>query len=154
MYPSFVSNAVVICGSARTSGHNYAFLEGPIAALTNSVDYDDGRYKERGIKPVRGLRAFTRAYRAWLHSPEWYREEQWRAAEGSGSGSVGESMDKTQDGMGEWDPEDLLILAKMWQKGDIGVFAEQGGRGFKDTLAHVIKARVLVMPSRTDQYFR
>ena len=149
MYPDYVANAVVICGSAKTSGHNIAFLEGPKSALINSVDYEDGKYREKGIKPVRGLRAFERAYRAWLHSPEWYREEQWRTSEGHAS--VAENVDASQDGVLDWDPEDLLVLARMWQAGDIGVFSEDGR--FKTTLAN-IKPRMLIMPSRTDQYFK
>src|SRR5271154_3909459 len=39
MYPDFVKKVVPICGSARTSPHNYAFLEGPIGGLTNAIDY-------------------------------------------------------------------------------------------------------------------
>jgi len=32
----FLKNAVVICGSAKTAGINYAFLEGPISSLETS----------------------------------------------------------------------------------------------------------------------
>jgi pimeloyl-ACP methyl ester carboxylesterase len=74
MYPQFISEhggVVVICGSAKTSEHNYAFLEGPISALTVSKDYDDGRFREAGVKPVRGLKAFSRAYQGWIFSAEW-----------------------------------------------------------------------------------
>ena len=149
MYPDFVRNVVPICGSARTSGHNFAFLEGPKSALINSIDYEDGRYREKGVKPVRGLRAFSRAYRAWLHSAEWYREEQWRKVDGHGS--VGENVDAGQDNLLDWDPEDLLVLARMWQGGDVGVLSGDGR--YESALAD-IKARVLVMPARTDQYFR
>lgn len=149
MYPEYVSHSVVICGSAKTSGHNIAFLEGPKSALINSIDYADGTYKEKGIKPVRGLRAFERAYRAWLHSPGWYREELWRKSEGHSS--VAENVDAAQDGSLDWDPEDLLVLARMWQAGDIGVLSDDGK--YETTLAG-IKMKVLVMPGKTDQYFR
>ena len=74
----FVKNVVPICGSAKTSGHNYAFLEGPIAALTQSADYAGGKYKANGVWPAQGLRAFGRAYAAWLTSAEWFRQELWR----------------------------------------------------------------------------
>jgi homoserine acetyltransferase len=73
----FLKNAIVICSSARTSGHNYAFLEGPIAALTTSHDY--ALYsKDKTVKPTQGLRAFGRAYAAWLTSPEWFHQQLWR----------------------------------------------------------------------------
>lgn len=149
MYEDYVHNAVVICGSAKTSGHNYAFLEGPKAALTNSIDYADGGYREKGIKPVRGLTAFSRAYRAWLHSADWYREEQWKKADGHGS--VAENIDAGQDSFMAWDPEDLLVLARMWQAADLGVFSNDGKY---ETTLEKIKTKMLIMPARTDQYFR
>lgn len=74
----FLKHAVVICGSAKTSGLNYAFLEGPISALTASSDYDQARYKQNGVTPVEGLRASGRAYTAWVPSAEWFRQELWR----------------------------------------------------------------------------
>ena len=69
MYPDFVKNAIAICTAARTSLHNYQFLEGPKAALKNSIDYEDGKYKAKGVKPLRGLHAFGRAYSAWYERP-------------------------------------------------------------------------------------
>ncbi|SPO00372.1 uncharacterized protein DNG_03217 [Cephalotrichum gorgonifer] len=58
MYPKIVRNAVVICSSARTSRHNYQFLEGPKAALENSSDYRKGERNGTSTKPFSGLRAF------------------------------------------------------------------------------------------------
>jgi homoserine acetyltransferase len=145
----FVKSAVVICGSARTSGHNYAFLEGPISALEASLDYDGGRYRERNVRPTQGLRAFGRAYAAWLTSPEWFRRELWREV---GAGSLKEWLYPVE-GKGpfeSWDAEDLLVLARMWQAGDVGVV---GGEGDYRRALEGITARVLVMPSNTDQYF-
>ena len=49
-----------------------------------------------------------------------------------------------------WDAEDLLTLAKQWQAGDIGAV---GGEGDYRKALEGVKARVLVMPSKTDQYF-
>lgn len=149
MYPSFVKNAVVICGSARTSGHNYTFLEGPKAALLNSTDYADGEYKAKGLKPLRGLRAFGRAYCAWLTSGAWFRERQWEKSLGFGSVEeyITNVMEKSFE---EWDAEDVLILARMWQAGDVGTTRDDGS--YEKALG-AIQARVLVMPGRTDQYF-
>lgn len=149
MYPSFVKNAVVICGSARTSAHNYAFLEGPKAALLNSVDYADGKYKVNGVKPLRGLRAFGRAYCAWLTSGAWFRERLWEKALGFGSVEeyIANTMEKTFE---EWDAEDVLVLARMWQRGDVGCTRDDGSY---EKALEGIQARVLVMPGRTDQYF-
>ena len=149
MYPDFVKTSVVICGSARTSPHNHAFLEGPKGALINSTDYADGNYRANGVKPLRGLRAFGRAYSAWLTSGAWFRERLFETRMGYAT-----VEDFIQGGaeasFSEWDAEDVLILARMWQAGDIGTTAKDGD--YMTALAE-IKARVLVMPARTDQYF-
>lgn len=149
MYPHFVNTAVVICSSARTSGHNYTFLEGPKTALLNSVDYVDGAYKAHGTKPTRGLRAFGRAYCAWLTSGAWFRERHWEKS--LGYKSIDEYIRKgSETAFEHWDAEDALVLARMWQAGDIGKTRADGD--YTKALAD-IQARVLVMPSRTDQYF-
>jgi homoserine O-acetyltransferase len=146
----FVKNVVVICGSAKTSGHNYAFLEGPISALSASHDYEGGKYNAKGVHPSQGLRAFGRAYAAWLTSSEWFRQELWR--DWMGVGSLKDWL-YPAEGKGpfeSWDAEDLLTLARMWQAGDAGAV---GGEGDYRRALEGIAARVLVMPSKTDQYF-
>lgn len=145
----FVKNAVVICGSARTSGHNYAFLEGPISALETSWDYARGSYRKNNIKPVQGLRAFGRAYAAWLTSPEWFRQELWTKW-GAESLKGWLHPPEGQAPFESWDAEDLLVLARMWQNGDVGSVHPSGD--YRKALESVT-ARVLVMPSETDQYF-
>ena len=148
MYSDFMKNVIATCGSAKTSGHNYAFLEGPKTALINSVDYADGEYKAKGNTPQRGLRAFGRAYCAWLTSGAWFRQRLW---EKSGYKDIEEYIKGDAETAFEgWDAEDVLILARMWQAGDVGVTREDGD--YTKALSD-IKARVLVMPSRTDQYF-
>ena len=146
----FVKNVVVICGSAKTSGHNYAFIEGPISALSASADYDGGRYRAKGVRPNQGLQAFARAYAAWLTSPEWFRQELWREWKGVSSIKDWLYPAEGQESYEGWDAEDLLILARMWQAGDVG--AVGGGGDYRKALEGV-KARVMVMPSMTDQYF-
>ena len=150
MYPDFMKNAIVTCGSAKTSGLNYTFLEGPKTALTKSVDYADGEYKTKGITPVKGLRAFGRAYCAWLMSGDWFRERLWHKA--LGYRSIADWIaDGPETMVADWDPEDVLILVRMWQAGDIGTTRDDGD--YTKALES-IKAKVLLMPSRTDQYFQ
>ena len=149
MYPTYVKSIIVICGSARTSGHNYAFLEGPKAALLNSVDYEDGRYGAKRVRPTRGLRAFGRAFCAWLTSAAWYREHLWESR--LGYKTVEDFIkNEAETAFEYWDPEDLLTLARTWQAGNVGSTRKDGD--YTKALAG-IQARVLVMPSRTDQYF-
>lgn len=99
--------------------------------------------------PTQGLRAFGKAYAAWLTSAAWFRAELWREL---GSESLRAWLEP-EDGRGSyesWDAEDLLCMARCWQAGDVGSVGGEGGWRVK--LGRV-EARVLVMPSKTDQYF-
>lgn len=146
----FVKSIVPICSSARTSGHNYAFLEGPFSALEISHDYAGGSCYEKAVKPVEGLRAFGRAYAAWLTSPAWFAQELWRSW---GFTSLKDYL-HPPPGKGSFendDGRDLLVTGRMWQRGDIGEVAKDGNY---ETVMKGIQARVLLLPCRTDQYFR
>lgn len=151
MYPEFVRNAVIICSSARTSRHNYQFLEGPKAALENAVDYVDKSLAASSSDPSRGLRAFGKAYSAWLTSAEWFDQEQYK--------SLGyESLEAWDHdiifkGYTGWKADDLLAMLHMWQAGDIATVVPAGDKTLETALSS-IKARVLLMPCQTDQYFR
>ncbi|KAF2000337.1 hypothetical protein P154DRAFT_576018 [Amniculicola lignicola CBS 123094] len=133
----------------KTSGHNYAFLEGPTSALLASSDYASGGYRKNGVHLIQGLRAFYRAYAAWLTSAEWFRRELWREmGHKSLHGWLHPPMHSTSREC--WDADDLLTLARMWQAGDIGSVHVSGD--YREALKG-ITARALVMPCRTDQYF-
>lgn len=152
MHQDMVRNAVMICSSAKTSLHNYQFLEGPKAALVNSVDYDDGNFRSQNVKPLRGLHAFGRAYSAWLTSAEWFER---RLFEKQGFQSL-DAWAATVGGKNyeDWDPDDLLVMLEMWQRSDIGLAAGPqpqpldigGALGGLDL-------RILLMPCQSDQYF-
>lgn len=143
LYPDFMDFGVGLAGSAKTSWHNYCFLEGPKNALLSSADYHAGEYKD---KPVLGLKAFGRVYSAWALSAAWFREESWKI---SGHESL-EAWLKADwdDGFG-WDANDLLCLLHTWQQGSI-VYSQF--KDYESALAS-IKAKMLIMPGRTDQYF-
>lgn len=144
LYPDFVSRICVVASSARTSWHNWSFLEGPKAALVNSVDFYDGQYTQ----PVRkGTRAFSRVYSTWALSQAWYREKCW---ERLGFESLEEYLKAYWDGKG--DANDLLCLAWTWQHGNIAALHEEDAGDLATALKR-IRAKCLVMPSRTDQYF-
>ncbi|CDM28999.1 hypothetical protein DTO013E5_1212 [Penicillium roqueforti] len=158
MYPDLVQSAVVICSSARTSRHNYQFLEGPKAALQNAVDYVD---KDRVTSPAtgisRGVHAFGKAYSAWLTSAEWFEQQAYRSL---GYAALGDwDRDVTGVNYAGWNPDDLLAMLHMWQSGDVSSLVDSEGdskddeRSLESALSR-IRARVLLMPCRTDQYFR
>ncbi|KAL2213215.1 homoserine O-acetyltransferase [Sarocladium strictum] len=150
MYPDFVKDAVIICSSARTSRHNHQFLEGPKAALENSCDYEKGR---PGSK--RGLRAFGKAYSAWLTSAEWFEEEKYKTL---GYTTLSDwDSEVAGESYYSWHPDDLLSKLRTWQNGDVTQIFKDGDSREELSLGQAlakIQARVLLMPCQTDQYFR
>ena len=147
VFPDFVEKAVCIAGSARTSMHNWSFLEGPKAALVNSADFHGGHY----TKPAtQGTGAFGRVYVTWARSPAWFKLECWRQC---GCESLEEYIrENWEKGLGNWDANNLLCLLYTWQQADVGVFFPEDAGDLKKTLNRV-KAKILVMPVRTDLYF-
>ncbi|EED18360.1 translation initiation inhibitor, putative [Talaromyces stipitatus ATCC 10500] len=155
-YPSMILNAVIICSSAKTSLHNYQFLEGPKAALESSIDYIDGKFRiNRESFPLRGLHAFGRAYSAWLTSAQWFEQ---RVFEKQGYKSLDDwAAVVAAKNYNDWYPDDLLVMLGMWQRSDISV-SMSSSRPNGDVLSvsealGQLSARCLLMPCQTDQYF-
>lgn len=144
LYPDFVENMVCLAGSARTSWHNWCFLEGPKNALIMSEDFQGGHYKET---PKNGLKAFARVYVTWALSQEWFRQKCW---EQGGFKSLQEYLDTNWAGSG--DANDRLAMLWTWQHGDITIYHPEDKGDLSKTLGR-IKARCLIFPSKTDQYF-
>ena len=144
LYPDFVENMVCLAGSARTSWHNWCFLEGPKYALIMSEDFHGGRYKDQAVK---GLKAFSRVYSTWALSQGWFRERCWEQA---GYKSVEEYLEAEWSGDG--DANDRLADLWTWQHGDITLYHPEDKGDLAKTLAR-INARCLIMPARTDMYF-
>ena len=146
LFPDMVERILPWCGSAKTSRHNYVFLEGAKAALTADDAWKNGAYDS---PPEKGLRAFARVYAGWGPSQSFYREQAYRDL---GFATVEEFI------VGQWeerfiqrDANDLLAMLWSWQNADISANAAYDG-DFEAALRG-IKAKALVMPSRTDQYF-
>ena len=72
LYPDMVERIVPVCGSAKTSRHNFVFLEGVKSAITTDVAWAGGSYDK---PPLKGLKAMGRVYAGWAVSQAFYREE-------------------------------------------------------------------------------
>jgi len=75
LYSEMVGAIAPLCGSARTSPHNYLFLDGVKAALCADSSFENGWYE---TPPIRGLRAFSRVYAGWVFSQDFFREQEYR----------------------------------------------------------------------------
>src|SRR5438045_9476442 len=75
LFPDRVERIAPICGSAKTSPHNFVFLEGVKAALTADAAWQDGWFAST---PTRGFQAMGRVYAGWGLSQAFYREKESR----------------------------------------------------------------------------
>lgn len=146
-FPDEVERIAVVCGAARCARHNYVFLEGVKAALTADPAWRDGRFER---KPERGLRAMSRVYAGWAMSQAFYRDELWRQI---GFSSLEDYL------VGGWEgnflrrhAEDLLAQIHTWQH--FSIADDSAYAGDFEAALRAIRAEVLLMPGRTDLYFR
>ncbi|RGP60983.1 homoserine o-acetyltransferase [Fusarium sporotrichioides] len=162
-YPDFMDICVPFCGSARTSLHNQVFLEGVKSALLaakglSSAGSIQGRVESESVSDRKwtdkekevGLKAFGRGYAGWGFSQAFYREELFKNFY-----NAPDLETFMQDFWEKWalskDPENLLVMLQTWQSGDVSKQEPYNG-DFEKAMAS-IKARTLVLPSKTDLYF-
>lgn len=145
MYPDQVKCILPFCGSAKTSVHNWVFLEGVKAALTADAAWQGGHYT---TPPVNGLKAFGRVYAGWAYSQAFYREGLYHQL---GFESAEALLDWWEDDHLTWDANDLLAMLWSWQQADISDNDLYQG-DFRKALQS-ITARAIVMPCETDLYF-
>lgn len=149
LYPDLVERAIIVCGSARTSIHNKVFLSGLLRTLEAAPEYlGDGKFS---AEPAAALRAFGHIYAGWGLSQDFYRERLYETALGLPDL---DTFLKTEweAGFAELKAANVYAQAITWQEADISANERFGG-DLPAALA-AITARVLLMPSATDLYFR
>ena len=145
-HPDMVRAILPFCASARTSPHNFVFLEGVKAALCADPVWNKGNYQ---TQPVDGLRAFGRVYAGWAFSQAFYRNGLYRKI---GYDSVADLLDDwADDHAANWDANDLLCKLATWQQGDVSAGTKFNG-DFGAALGS-IRARTILMPCLQDLYF-
>jgi homoserine O-acetyltransferase len=149
LYPDFVERAIVVCGSARTSLHNRVFLSGLLRTLEAAPEYQgNGRFS---AEPLAAIRAFGHIYAGWGLSQDFYRERLFETALGAPDLETFLTTD-WEDSFGEMAAANLYAQALTWQEADIsanGLYHGDLARALDS-----ITARVLLVPSATDLYFR
>jgi homoserine O-acetyltransferase len=145
-YPDMVKAILPFCASAKTSPHNFVFLQGVKAALCADGQWNGGDYTS---PPVAGLRAFGRVYAGWAFSQTFYREGLYKSM---GFATPEDLMeDWAVDHAENWDANNLLAKLSTWQAGDIS--AGPLYNGDIEAALKAIKARAILMPSAQDLYF-
>lgn len=144
-FPDQVARIVVNCGTARTSVHNRVFLAGLMATLEAAPEYDGMALFS--AQPKAALRAFGRIYAGWALSQDFYRAGLHLTALKAPDLDTFLRTD-WEERFGRRPAADLLAQLRTWDAGDIA-----DGGDLPAALA-AIRARVLLMPSETDLYFR
>ncbi|MHB1669599.1 alpha/beta fold hydrolase [Thiomonas sp.] len=146
LYPNMVERIAPFCGSAKTAPHNFVFLEGVKAALTNDEAWKNGWYD---TPPTKGLRGVGRVYAGWGLSQPFYMQELWRSM---GYSSLEDFLIAFWEGFFlPKDANNLLAMLWTWQTGDISANEIYNG-DFAKALA-AITAKAVVMPGEMDLYF-
>ncbi|MET3805549.1 homoserine O-acetyltransferase [Nakamurella sp. UYEF19] len=144
-----VERIFVVCGSARTSRHNRVFLSGLLRTLEAAPEHlGNGRFS---AEPIAALRAFAHIYAGWGLSQDFYRSELYESALGYADLDSFLQVDWVES-FGRNRAANLYAQAVTWSVADISDVPAHGG----DLAAALrrITARVLLLPSDTDLYFR
>jgi homoserine O-acetyltransferase/O-succinyltransferase len=149
LFPDLVERAIIVCGSARTSLHNKVFLSGLLRTLEAAPEYQGhGRFS---AEPAAAVRAFAHIYAGWGLSQDFYRERLFQTALGAPDLATFIRQD-WEDSFAAYPAANLYAQAITWQEADISANDLDGGDLARALAA--ITARVLLMPSATDLYFR
>ena len=149
LYPEMVERAIVVCGSARTAVHNRVFLSGLLRTLEAAPEHrGNGRFS---AEPTAALHAFGHIYAGWGLSQDFYRADLHRTALGAPDLDTFLRVNWAER-FASRRAANLYAQALAWTHGDIADTALYGGDLPKALGA--IRAKVLLMPSETDLYFR
>ena len=139
-YPERVRRLLPVCATARCWPHNRVFLDGVRSALQADATFNGGDYSQ---PPQAGLRAFARVYAGWAYSQAFFRRGLYRDL---GFDSIEALLRFWEEDHLAQDANDLLAVLAAWEAADPGAGDLAAALG-------TIRARTLVMPSRTDLYF-
>ncbi len=148
-FPDKVDHAFVVCGSARTAVHNKVFLSSLMRTLEAAPEHlGGGRFS---AEPRAAFRAFAHIYAGWALSQDFYRANLHITALGAPDL---ETFLKT-----DWEDRYLNKRAAnsyaqlvTWYTADIS--ANPLYHGDLEQALGAIQARVMLLPSTTDLYFR
>ena len=148
LYPDMVQSIVPICGTAKTSPHDWLHLEGMKRALQADQNWAGGDYKK---PPEAGLRAFHTVSSGWFLSQTYFRNGKYKNFLGSKAESVGDFVENVIKLFSYNDPNNLLAMLATWQNADIS--NHPNFLGDLDEALSSIKCPALVMPCDNDLYF-
>jgi len=149
LFPAMVRRAIVVCGSARTAVHNKVFLSGLLRTLEAAPEHlGNGRF---AAEPAAALRAFGHIYAGWGLSQDFYRVGLHQTALGAPDLETFLRTDWAER-FASRPAANLYAQALAWYHADIA--DNDRYHGDLGRALSAIEARVLLLPSATDLYFR
>jgi homoserine O-acetyltransferase len=137
LYPDMIENIIPIAGSAKTSFHNYVFLEGIKSCLLNGKDIESS------------LISFARVYAGWGFTQNFYKYELWKELGYTGLENF--LVEFWEKFFKKRNIENLKCLIWTWQHGDISDNPKYNGN-FELALQS-ITANVHILAPQNDLYF-
>lgn len=148
-FPDKVDHAFVVCGSARTATHNKVFLSGLMRILEAAPEYlGGGRFS---AEPIKHLHAFGHIYAGWALSQDFYRANLHISALGAPDLATFLRTD-WEERFASRPAANAFAQLVTWYNGDIS--ANPLYHGDLPQALSSIQARVMLLPSETDLYFR
>ena len=143
-FPDAMQALLPLAGSARTSPHNYIFLENVKTAIMSDPAWMEGAYR---VQPRVAFERLRLVFDSWGLSQSFYRQGLHLKM---GFASTADYLRRPSPG-NDADANNVLAQAATWQGADLSNNARFGG----DYVAALkaISVRTIVMPSRTDLYF-
>jgi len=149
MFPDRVDHAFIVCGSARTATHNKVFLGGLMRILEAAPEYEGfGRFS---APPLKALRAMGHVYAGWGLSQDFYRADLFKTVLGAPDLETFLRRD-WEDRFAARPAANAYAQLVTWYHGDISANPLYGGD--LPLALSSIRARVMLLPSETDLYFR
>jgi len=150
-FPAAAKAIAVVCGAARCSPVNQAFLLSLQGALCADSRWNPARQMFDAF-PADGLRALARVYSGWGVGEAFYEQRLFASpqhghrTDATVAGFVKESYEVA---FLNSDADDLLCMASTWQSAEV---SDTAGGDLAAALSRV-EARVLLMPCASDRYF-
>ena len=146
-YPDMVKAIAPVACSAKTSIYNKLFLKSLLKAVMSDPNWNKGYYGD--VPPVEGMKVFAHIYAGWGMSEEFYRKEAFHSF---GHATLDDFLvDFWEAYFGARDANNVIAQIWTWLNGDISAQPLYDG-DFGKALG-AIKAKAIVMPAETDQYF-
>ncbi|MEJ2088785.1 MAG: alpha/beta fold hydrolase [Gammaproteobacteria bacterium] len=148
VHPDMVERIAPICGSAKTTPHDWLHLEAWRLALTADAAWANGDYD---APPEKGMRAFIASVAAWFASQTYYREGKHLTFGGNRFDSMQAYLDGLAEAFGAMDANDYLAMLATWQSADVGNHPDFDGS--LEAALGSISCPAMVLPAESDLYF-